>query len=412
MGCTCSTTRVRPDPEWEVATELLNQQESKLVSTLEGGAIRLVNVRWLMTKSRESGFYILRYQELANVSGALLSPSEAAKLFSSHTRSVFVLSYGWLNKASPDPFGVRVSQVVGFFEQLEQEGNLPRVAGLFWDYASMPQMPRTDAEDQLFFQALGLIDKLYASALGTTVIQLKAIPPLPASEAGKVRLCALPVDMEREWAGKIVAGKYARFGKIESVEMVPELSEAVIKFESKEAAAKALKFSTKALGLRGAWLCYEYNERAYDARGWCILEAAISSEYLGRSTRHPKLAHIMGSVERAKLYEISTLPAVPAAPEAPQAAIKVAAALKAAKFTSAGDRDVVLKIYKRFQHDVAEVAAHVSIAASTDKAGGKPRSSDARRAARQAIAEEKHANRQRQIRSEREAEGKRHRVGA
>lgn len=111
--------------------------------------------------------------------------------------------------------------------------------------------------------------------------------------------------------------------------------------------------------------------------------------YLGRATVTPGLDALMRSVPIAKLYDIDESPAVPVQPSKPQASIKVGAQLKAAKFTGKGDRERVLKMYERFQHDAAVTAAR----AQPRAAGDKRTKSQARRAARQKLAEEKFAAR-------------------
>ena len=47
-------------------------------------------------------------------------------------------------------------------------------------YASLPQKPRSDSENKIFKDALGVMGSLYGSLTCTTVIQIKDIPPAPA----------------------------------------------------------------------------------------------------------------------------------------------------------------------------------------------------------------------------------------
>ena len=179
--------------------KFLHKKDAPPLAALSQGIVRLVNVRWLLRqKVGNSGWVIPRHQDLRPMTDALLPPATAARLLDSNTRSVFVLSYGWLSKGAPDPDGRRAARILAFFAQLDKKGLLPSECGLFWDYASLPQKPRTVAEDEVFKQGLEVMATLYASALGTCVIQLKEIPPRPASAAGKVMLC----DMPRERCSK------------------------------------------------------------------------------------------------------------------------------------------------------------------------------------------------------------------
>ena len=58
------------------------------------------------------------------------------------------------------------------------------IEGVFWDYASLYQRPpggeRTMKEQDGFQRALKVMADLYASAVGTTVLQLEEIPECPA----------------------------------------------------------------------------------------------------------------------------------------------------------------------------------------------------------------------------------------
>lgn len=48
--------------------------------------------------------------------------------------------------------------------------------GVFWDYACIPQKPRTMDEDAKFRAAIDVMGDLYASAVGTCVLRLEEIP--------------------------------------------------------------------------------------------------------------------------------------------------------------------------------------------------------------------------------------------
>ena len=52
--------------------------------------------------------------------------------------------------------------------------------GLFVDWGSLPQKPRTEEETRSFAAAMQVMLSLYASVTGTAVIQCKHVPPRPA----------------------------------------------------------------------------------------------------------------------------------------------------------------------------------------------------------------------------------------
>lgn len=62
-----------------------------------------------------------------------------------------VISHGWLERDHPDPYCKRR-------EDVKQIGWL----NLFWDFASLFQKPRTDAEDESFRIALGNTHVIYS----------------------------------------------------------------------------------------------------------------------------------------------------------------------------------------------------------------------------------------------------------
>ena len=62
------------------------------------------------------------------------------------------------------------------------------IEGVFWDYASLFQNPpggqRTEEEQGAFRRSLDVMTDLYASAVGTTVLQIEEMPPCPAEFKG------------------------------------------------------------------------------------------------------------------------------------------------------------------------------------------------------------------------------------
>lgn len=359
----------------------LEQTDLPVIGALADGTIRLVSVDWLL--KRPHSWRAVRLQELEQLKGALLAPKDAAKAMGSSHRRVFVLSYGWLSKSSPDPFGVRLHAVRSALRQLRKAKLLPSGCGLFWDFLSIPQKPRTSAEDEVFKKGLAFMAALYASPLGACVLQMKAIPPRPEALVGSMRVCRLREGLASNHAAMTKA--YKKYGEIERVEKVDE-DEVVVRrralpplgasarltrgpganlqvhFRAAASRKQALIMDPKALGLGAdSWACDEYNERVYSQRGWCVFEDAVSFEFLGRCTKagneSMQLAMHQPNMPD-KVYEISSLPLKTPGREVykQQVHADVARRLDAATFIGKGDQQKVLDLYKTFQRDAAATA--------------------------------------------------------
>ena len=150
-------------------------------------------------------------------------------------------------------------------------------------YASLYQHPpggrRTPEEDKAFGRALRAMADVYASAVGTTVLQLKEIPPRPKDHDGALCLFGL-IDGADEAA---IRAALDSFGDIETVEFTSEM--ALVRFTSHSAALEARQAPPKRLCEA---LDLLYNERSYDGRrkddggrsdddgrGWCALPTKL-----------------------------------------------------------------------------------------------------------------------------------------
>lgn len=110
-----------------------------------------------------------------------MEPQEAARFYGGINGRLIVLSYGWLSKEHPDPYGFHLCRVLQFIKLQTARfdyfdcGDL----GLFWDFASLPQpkggVDRTPEEKRVFGKGLKAINLLYGSPT-TSVIQLKGMP--------------------------------------------------------------------------------------------------------------------------------------------------------------------------------------------------------------------------------------------
>ena len=140
----------------------------KLIEALEREDIRLLRVEWLL--AQPDGFKLPRRQDLEilerSLKGVGLSPllrgEEAVALMRNGEREVGALSYGWLLPWDPDPTGERMALLRLVLSER------PYIKALFWDQATLYQLPRSVAEEALFQDALLVMMDLYASAIGTT----------------------------------------------------------------------------------------------------------------------------------------------------------------------------------------------------------------------------------------------------
>ena len=94
----------------------------------------------------------------------LLTGEEAAALVRNGAREVGALSYGWLLPWDPDPTGERMVLLRRVLKER------PYIKALFWDQATLYQLPRSQEEEEAFSRALRVMMDLYASAIGTTCV--------------------------------------------------------------------------------------------------------------------------------------------------------------------------------------------------------------------------------------------------
>jgi hypothetical protein len=108
-------------------------------------------------------------------SGMLMKPAQARELLSKCEREIGVLTYCWKTAPNPDPDGETLRAVQRF---LTQDPRGQRLKAVFWDWVSLHQRDeisgeRADDETPLFARALARMGDLYASAMGTVVMQFK-----------------------------------------------------------------------------------------------------------------------------------------------------------------------------------------------------------------------------------------------
>ena len=153
--------------------------------------------------------------------------------------------------------------------------HLPHIEGLFWDFASLFQVPRTAVQDEAFGRSLPAMNQLYASAVGKTVLQLKEIPPTPEEYLGALCLFGVANTISEVTVEKALS----RFGKVVSCELDGPLPQtAVVRFASHSEALGAKAGG----GVVGVYAGADtlYNEHPYDKRGW--VESSGIQTHAGR----------------------------------------------------------------------------------------------------------------------------------
>ena len=223
---------------------------------------------------------------------------------------------------------------------------------------------------------------LYASAVGTTVLQLREVPPCPESLGGVLCLGDVPAAVgERE-----VRTALAPFGTVASVTMGLAPG-AHVQMGTRAMAAAAVASSearTSAptpLSAVCGFAFIAYNERPYDdlratrrpiaegggwvmegdGRGWCVFEAGVSTEITVRLSSYPKMKTLLDAMRRPKALLLSRhAPPEPIEPDHDagtdgQHVKEVEMRLDASTFTGRGDKPVVLSIYNDFVKRITSV---------------------------------------------------------
>ena len=103
---------------------------------------------------------------------------------------------------------------------------------------------------------------LYASALGTTVMQLKEVPTRPASWDGVVALFGLAKGVGEADIKRALA----KFGTIKAYEQ-RDWPPVVVTFTTRAAARDAVQAAALLTDFVSG-IDYSFNERTYDERGW------------------------------------------------------------------------------------------------------------------------------------------------
>ena len=105
---------------------------------------------------------------------------------------------------------------------------------------------------------------MYASAIGTSVLQLKEIPPRPAEFDGAICLFGLKVGVEESG----IRAALERFGQITDLFSATACRPTVVQFKTHESALDAKRAAHQLKSLCDG-IDTLYNEQSYDGKGGC-----------------------------------------------------------------------------------------------------------------------------------------------
>ena len=138
----------------------------------------------------------------------------------------------------------------------------PDIEACFFDFASLYQHPpggmRTDDEQAAFGRSIEVMGDLYASAIGTAVLQSKEIPPQPDDFRGALCLFNLAKGVDEAQ----IRAALERFGAIQDCTLGGWPS-AIVRFSSHDSAVAAKRAAPLSIC---AGVDTLYNERSYDGR--------------------------------------------------------------------------------------------------------------------------------------------------
>ena len=287
--------------------------DKRLRDAVSSKKVRLLRSEWLL--SRPPGWRLPRRQALEQLESQgeslpFLSPREACCWLECGQRQIAVLSHGWLSMPHPDPDGARVEAVK---KMLSADRS---IAGLFWDYASLPMKPREREEDDLFGAALAVMGDLFASAVGTMVVQIHEIPQRPLRFDGAVHISGLPVhendDQEiRKQSIELMKACLSSFGTITEMRVAAQGGgSALVRYSGEASARSCVKMGAQALQAAGIAsdgiiVGPYYNDKHAKTRGWMVFEEGMAQVALSKLDAFPRTAKALQSLERPKLARLA-----------------------------------------------------------------------------------------------------------
>ena len=161
-----------------------------------------------------------------------------------------------------------------------------------------PKGKRTEVENEAFKRALDVMGDVYASAVGTTVLQIKEIPPRPQEFDGALCLFGLKAGVDEAAVRQALSGGDLST-EFESCDLAFESTYGVVRFTTHAAALRAKAANTFSELCGG--VDTQYNERSYDGRGdgeggrdgdegrgWCD---PLPPLHTHPRLRHPRMLH-------------------------------------------------------------------------------------------------------------------------
>ena len=275
------------------AIPLLMALNERLEDALRSGAIKLI----VADRVRDGTIHtkIVRRQDIearerAEHLALFETPDDAIALLRGNGREIASLTYGWVSTDDPDPSGEYLRAVCRF---LKSELGA-HVRAIFWDFASLPQKPRSKSDAKMVATALKVMPDVYASVLGTMVMRHRSVPARPASLDGEV--IVLADDKATEAA---VRSALEAHGALENVRR-DEQGRWRARFASHADAGRAAA-AGPFVGATAIFTCH--HARAYAVRGWTRFESGVSTEGIIRAAHCPGLK---ATLERLppKLVEI------------------------------------------------------------------------------------------------------------
>ena len=142
---------------------------------------------------------------------------------------------------------------------------------------------------------------LYASAIGTTVLQIKEIGPCPPEYHGALCLFLLRDEGGvRDVDEATLRAKLKRHGRITRVELTGPLRDhhgaVIVRFATHEAALAAKRAGVIAGVCAGVDTLY--NERPYNDRGWCAHDTLCRVDPLAARSLPVAFPHTAGAALR------------------------------------------------------------------------------------------------------------------
>ena len=224
------------------------------------------------------------------------------------------------------------------------------------DFGSLYQKPRDEVQDISFRVALDRMGDLYASAVGTTMLCYKQIPPRPKKLDGKLTLVMKPSSSSL--GAKDVEAALKEFGEV-SVEMLLDGPGAIVTFATHELALEALETLRTDDDYESVYMCY--NEWPYMKRGWCFFEYSVSSEIVRLLSSKAKMVHdIMLQTLKPKMFiiedhaEEDQLVREQASDQLEESRGQIVNGITASRFTNKGDQKSVVQLYQTYAEEIAD----------------------------------------------------------